>query len=84
MPKRWTEAEAVTLLESRGAETKDDFIILDGCCKGLTGGSALDYLLNNHNYRLGVKPGWTGRRKPAKPARKGGLMAAAAKFLQRR
>ena len=53
MPKRWTEAEAVTLLESRGAETKDDFIILDGCCKGLTGGSALDYLLNNHNYRLG-------------------------------
>ncbi len=51
-PKRWTEMQAVVFLQGRGAEVIDKTIKIDGCLGGLTGGAALDYLINHKGYRV--------------------------------
>lgn len=52
--KVWTEIEARNFLEKRGAEIKGNFIFLNPDCGGLSGGSALDFLLNYCDYFVTV------------------------------
>jgi hypothetical protein len=49
----WTEAKAISFLKSRGMDVSNKVVHLNGQC-GLTGGSALDYLIGCCGYLVAV------------------------------
>jgi len=50
MKKQWTKETALTVLNASGAEIKGKVIRFPNGLKGLTGCSALDYLVNYCGY----------------------------------
>jgi len=51
MKRKWTQETALAVITTNGAEIKGKFIIFKNGLKGLTGCSALDYLVNHCDYK---------------------------------
>lgn len=49
--RKWSESQAVSVVNSNGGETRGKSIVSKGGLKGLTACSAYDFLVNHCGYR---------------------------------